>query len=165
MFDRPWPLYGARHEEKTMDPTIIQLPALFALLAFLASVIASTIRHRRELQLRADLHTRLLDRVTSAKEFVDLLATPAGRELAQSLLTTAAPAVGVHRAAQGLQIGIVLATVSVGCLSISVLVDFSDAVARQLFSVLGVIGLSLGVGYLLAAAAVHRYLAVSKNRT
>lgn len=148
-----------------MDPTIIQLPALFALLAFLAWVVASTLRHRRELQLRAEFHTRLLDRVASARDFADLLATPAGRELAQSLLTTAAPGVSLDRAVQALQIGIVITTVSVGLFSIGLFVDLADVVARQTFLVLGVVGLSLGVGYLIAAAAVHRYLAASKNRT
>ena len=136
-----------------------------AFLGVLVWVIRSLIDHRRWLRLsrvQAEVHTKLLDRLTTNEDLLAYIQSPAGRRflesapitLEQEPRMTSAP---VSRIIWSLQAGLVLAAVGGGFWLVQRNVSTE---AAEGFFVIGVLAFALGVGF--TASAVLAYVVSSR---
>lgn len=124
-------------------------------------VVRSIIDHRRWLRLsrvQAEVHTKLLDRLTTNEDLLTYIQSPAGRRFLESApitmdsepRTSPAP---VARILWSLQAGLVLAALGSGFWLVQHNVTPE---AAEGFFIIGVLALSLGVGF--TASAVLAYV-------
>jgi hypothetical protein len=122
----------------------------------LAWLIKIMLEHRawvRAFKTRTDVQNKLLDRLTPNEDLLAYLQTPPGKRLLEAapiVFDTSAPGVGgsVRRVLWAVQAGLVLAAGGVGVLFVSQHVD--PEVTQPLFAI-GVLALSLGIGFVLSA--------------
>lgn len=136
-----------------MDLTaVVALIAVFGSFSFLVWVVTDGIRRRRQLQVAADFHGKLLEKMQSPRELSDFLESPGGARFIDSIaMERTHPA---HRILRATQVGIVLGAAGIGCR----LVGAQALVAREAaegFVVLGILLMSVGVGYLISAGVSY----------
>jgi hypothetical protein len=125
-------------------------------------LIRYVVGHRRWLRsvkIQTDVHSRLMERFSSNDELMTYIQSPAGRQFLQGLpaapeLSSAPAAVAapLTRILWSVQAGVVLVCAGIGLLTIKQYMF--DEVAEMLL-VWGVLGLSVGVGFVLAAGASY----------
>ena len=119
--------------------------AFFAMIVLIIFVIAR--RRQAELRARAEFQKQILDKFSSGKEFAEFLGSEGSQRFLQSLSTHS---VGSRdRILRGMRAGIVLSVLGIGFLLLTGL--------RHGFVVPGVLFLALGAGFLISAAASHRF--------
>ena len=136
-----------------------------AFLGVVVWLVRAVIQHRRWLkasQVQADVHTKLMERMTTNEELLAYVQSPAGRRFLEAAPIQAeadAPRLGapVGPIIWSMMAGIVLATVGVG---FRLRRRYIGNDAQQAFIVVGVIILALGVGFILAS--VMAYLVSSR---
>lgn len=134
-------------------------------LGVLAWLVRAVIQHRRWLRLskvQADVHTKLMDRLTTNEELLAYIQSPAGRRFLESApiqQEADSPRLGapVGPIIWSLMAGIVLATVGVG---FRMAANSVTNEAQQAFTVVGVILLALGFGFIVAS--IMAYLVSSR---
>jgi hypothetical protein len=122
----------------------------------LAWLIKMLVEHRtwvRAYKAQTEMQNKLLDRLTPNEDLLAYLQTPAGKRLLESApiaFDASAPGMGgsVRRVLWAVQAGLVLAAGGGGVLFVSGHVD--PEVAQPLFAI-GVLALSLGIGFVLSA--------------
>ena len=127
-----------------------------ALISVLVWLVRAVIQHRRWLrssQVQADVHSKLMDRMTSNEELLAYIQSPAGRRFLEAAPPKPDAEVPGFSAPVGsilwsMMAGIVFATVGAGFRVAAGTIG--DDVQRA-FTVVGVILFSLGVGFLIAA--------------
>jgi hypothetical protein len=136
--------------------------ALLAVIAGVAYVITWVIRTaidyrrwNRVSKVQTDVHTKLLDRLTSNDDLMAYMQTPAGRRFLESAplaidSTTKPIGAPLSRILTSMQIGIVLAVGSLGLLFVGNWVV--EEIAQPLFAI-GVLALAVGAGFMASAAA------------
>lgn len=136
-----------------MDEVVLFI-SLFSALSFVVWTIVNFWIRRAHLRAVTDFNLRLLDRVGSIKDFNEFLQTDGGVKFMSSLTASTTVRQGGSPGSRILfasQAGIVLSALGVGLLTLQArLVDEQGAVG---FVITGVIALSIGVGFLLSAAA------------
>ena len=137
--------------------------AFFAILIWL---VRAVIQHRRWLRLskvQTEVHTKLMDRMTTNEELLAYIQSPAGRRFLESApiqQESDSPRMGaapVGPIIWSMMAGIVLATVGVG---FRFAANSVTNEAQQAFTVVGVILLALGAGFVVAS--VMAYLVSSR---
>jgi hypothetical protein len=132
-----------------------------AFIGVLAWLVRAVIQHRRWLRLsrvQAEVHAKLMDRLTTNEELLAYIQSPAGRRFLESAPmqpeTSDAPKLGapVGPIIWSMMAGIVLAMVGAG-FSFSARSISNEA--QQAFTVVGVIILALGAGFILASAMAY----------
>lgn len=155
------------------EPKSPELEALDALLGGMAGLLAfgtfigivawlvrAVIQHRRWLRqskVQADVHTKLMDRMSTNEELLAYIQSPAGRRFLESAPIqhdsdsprTAAP---VGPIIWSMMAGIVLGIVGVG---FRYAANSVANEAQQAFTVVGVILLALGAGFVTASAMAY----------
>ena len=132
-----------------------------AFLGVFVWVVRTIIDHRRWLRLsrvQAEVHTKLLDRLTTNEDLLSYIQSPAGRRFLESApitmeqepRTTTAP---ISRIIWSMQAGLVLAALGSGFWFVQQKVS---AEAAEGFFIIGVLALALGVGF--TASAVMAYV-------
>lgn len=129
-------------------------------LAWLLRTLIEQKRWSRLSRMQAEVHNKILDRFGSSEELLEYVRTPAGERFLESApiplhaaeRPTQSPP--VTRALWSIQIGVVAAAAALGALLVSGRLD--EEGSRALFA-LGMIGFSVGVGFI-AAAAVSLFL-------
>jgi hypothetical protein len=134
------------------------MAAFAAFLSLLVWLIRAVIDHRRWLRLsrvQTEVHTKLMDRLTSNDDLLAYIQSPAGRRFLESTpialdgepRPASAP---VARILWSLQAGIVLASLGAGfwLAKGNVMPEVSEG-----FYVLAVVGISLGVGFAISGIA------------
>ena len=127
-----------------------------AMIGLLTWVIKAVINHRRWIkssQVQADVHTKLMDRMSTNEELLAYIQSPAGRRFLEAAPIRPEPESPATNAPVGpiiwsMMAGVVLATVGGGFRVAAG--TLGDDVQRA-FTVVGIILLSLGIGFLLAA--------------
>jgi hypothetical protein len=137
-------------------PEVIILPALFFTIAYICSLATSAWQRRQRMRLVTEFNTRLLDRLGSVKDFGELLATEAGARLMRDLGSEPLSGGPQDRIMRAAQLSAVLICLGLGLLLLSFFSPFSPAPARETFDAVGMIALSLGVGFALSSAAAYR---------
>ena len=130
---------------------IVAILSVMGSVAFLTWVIIDGIRRKQQLRVLADFHNKLLERMSNGKELAEFMDSPGGLKLIDSISTERAhPA---HRVLRAVQIGIVLCAAGIGCRIIGWQTPFQQPEAAEGFVVLGIMLLSIGIGYLVSAGA------------
>jgi len=155
------------------QPTSPEMEALGGLLGGMAGLLAfgtflgitawlirAVIQHRRWLRLskvQTDVHTKLMDRMTNNDELLAYIQSPAGRRFLESApiqQEADSPRLGapVGPIIWSMMAGIVLATVGVG---FRFAANSVTNEAQQAFTVVGVILLALGAGFIVASGMAY----------
>ncbi len=136
-----------------MDLTsIVAITSVFGTLSFLVWVITDGLRRRRQLQVVSDFHNKLVEKMQTPKELSDFLDSPGGAKFMDSIaMERSHPA---HRILRATQVGIVLGAAGVGCRLVGAQ-NLIAAEATEGFVVLGILLMSIGVGYLVSAAVSY----------
>ena len=120
------------------------------------------IEHRRWLRLsrvQAEVHTKVMDRLTSNEDLLAYIQTPAGRRFLESApiavdgapRTHSAPVVSILWSLQG---GVVLIALGVGMWFLQMRGDVMQEVSQALY-VIGVIAAALGAGFVVSAVLAY----------
>jgi heme/copper-type cytochrome/quinol oxidase subunit 3 len=135
------------------------LAAFAAFLGVFAWLIRAIIQHRRWLkasQVQADIHTRLMERMTTNDELLAYVQSPAGRRFLEAApirpdteSVTSAPVTSI---VWSMMAGIVLATLGTGFRLAGTYIGDED---QKAFVVVGLIILALGVGFILASVMAY----------
>jgi len=155
---------------RQFDPEYEALGAMLAGIAiflgfggFLAVVtwlVRAVIQHRRWLkasQVQLQIHTKLMERMTTNEELLAYVQSPAGRRFLEAApikpemeTATNAP---VGSIVWAMMAGIVLATLGLGFRFAGVYIG--DADAQKALMVVGIIIMSLGVGFIVASGMAY----------
>lgn len=147
---------GQRMWEHTMEGFMIVFAFTFAAVV-LSWLIRTVIEHRRWSRVyrnQTEVHNKLLDRFSTNDELMAYIQTPAGKRFLESapIVVETAPAKAytapVSRILWSMQAGLVLAAAGVGFQFVSGSVEKE---VSQPFFALGVVGLAVGVGFVLSA--------------
>ena len=170
--------FGGYDYYERRTPMAPEIEALGVLLGGMAGFLAATafisvvvwlvravIQHRRWLRqskVQSDIHTKLMDRMTTNEELLAYIQSPAGRRFLESAPIQEADSPRVGGAPVGpiiwsMMAGIVLATVGIG---FRIAGQSVANEAQQAFSVVGVIVLALGAGFIISS--VMAYLVSSR---
>ena len=126
------------------------LPLMFIGIVYIFySLIESLLRHRRVGHM-IKLHERLLDKFSDAAEFAKLITTDAGQRYLSSM--TLEPMRPHGKVLRAMQAGVALLCLGSG---LALLDQFFPHEERALL-IAGVLTLSIGAGFLLAAFISHR---------
>ncbi|HYE86277.1 MAG TPA: hypothetical protein VEA16_07970 [Vicinamibacterales bacterium] len=158
--------YGSWQNQRQMDPTFEALGVLlggiavsFVLILFSAVIIwlvRSFIQHRRWIKtstVQAEVHTKLMDRMASNEELLAYVQSPAGRRFLEAAPVRADSEGASFSAPVGsiiwsLMAGLVLTVLGIGFRYAG---SFVKDDAHDAFAVVGVIILSLGIGFIVAS--------------
>ncbi len=134
-----------------LAPTII-LSIIACVLGLSVWVIATNIRRSRWGKQVADLHAKLLDRITGSQDLIAFLEGEAGRKYFESLAFDMKDS--VSRILNGIQAGVVLALVGLCLLVVRSAQD--DLATRKALLLIGAPLTALGIGFLVSAAISYR---------
>ena len=140
-----------------MSGDIIIPVALFVLVGYIVWVWVSATQRKQRLRLITEFHSRLLDKLGSVKDFGEFLQTDAGSRFMSDLAAEPAAAGPHDRILRATQVGIVLIFLGLGLLVLGFFWSpYAPESARQTFGAFGTISLSLGIGFVVSAAASYR---------
>ena len=125
--------------------------SLFSMIAFIVWTTSKT--RARVTEMRTAFQTRMIDKFSTAAEFVDFAKTPEGQRLIQGSSTGPTQQTKIFAA---LRTGIVLSSLGVGLLLLGFIGRLEDAAAAA--GIVGTIMLSLGLGFLLSAFVSRKLL-------
>ena len=131
-----------------------------AFISVVVWLVRAVIQHRRWLRqskVQAEVHTKLMDRMTTNDELLAYIQSPAGRRFLESAppQETEAPRLGgapVGPIIWSMMAGIVLATVGIG---FRLAAQSVANEAQQAFTVVGVIILALGAGFMISSVMAY----------
>ena len=130
---------------------VLGILSVFGSLSFLTWVIVDGLRRKQQLKVLSDFHNKLLDRIANGRELAEFMDSPGGTKFIESISTERNhPAQRVLRA---VQIGIVLCSAGIGSRFIGWQSSVIERDAAEGFTVLGIMLLSVGIGYLVSAGA------------
>jgi hypothetical protein len=133
----------------------VLFPTIFGSVVWAIYLIVGAFRTRQQVRLLSEFHTKLLERIGSARELGELLNTEGGRSLLHTLVVDQAPA-PQQRILRAAQAGTVLVTVGVGTwLALTFAVrDWPQGVGSAVFIIASVVT-AIGAGLLLSAKVAH----------
>jgi len=130
---------------------VIAILTVFGSVSFLTWVIVDALRRKGQLRVMSEFHNKLLDRINNGKELADFMDSPGGTKFIESISTERVhPA---HRVLRAVQVGIVLCAAGIGCRVVGWQSTLIEREAAEGFVILGIMLLSIGIGYLVSAAA------------
>lgn len=121
----------------------------FGMVAYMTKVFVDAFRRSRQMRIASEFHTKLLDRIGSAEEFGRLLQTEGGQRFIESISMERHDPLA--RVSGSLQTGIVMTVFSLGLIYLAGRVSQGN----EGFSILGVVFLTLGVGFIVSAASAY----------
>lgn len=146
------------HRDNSFDQIVepFAVMGVFALIAFALSWLVRTIieqkRWNRLSKIQTEVHNKILDRFGTSAELLDYVKTPAGSRFLESApipLYADQPSRQQPRVLWSIQAGIVIAAGALGMLLVSA--RFEAESGQGLFA-LGMISLSIGIGFVISAA-------------
>jgi hypothetical protein len=136
-----------------MRTEMIVAPSFFFMVGFIIWTSTTAWQRRQRLRLLMDFNTRLIDRLGSVSDFGEFAASEAGTKFLGSVMAEAPPLRPGERILRAIQVGIVSIALGFGLLSLG---WYFQAESNDAFIVVGVIALSLGIGFLLSSLASYR---------
>jgi hypothetical protein len=136
-----------------MGPELIIPPAFFFMVGFIVWITVTYVQRRNRLRALIEFNNRLIDRIGSVSDFSEFANSDAGGKFLNSVMADAPLVRPGERILRAIQIGIVLVVLSLGLLSLG---WYFQNEAHDGFVVIGVLALSLGVGFLLSSLASYR---------
>ena len=136
---------------------MIVLPALFGSIIWLVYIIVDGLRRRQQLRVVNEFHSKLLDRIGSASDFVDFFNSDAGSRFIESLSTErGAPAA---RIISSVQWGLTLLSLGIAIFILVSSRSYREEAADMLTFVATV---SVGVGSGMVVSSALSYLAARR---
>ncbi|HKE84891.1 MAG TPA: hypothetical protein VKB50_14115 [Vicinamibacterales bacterium] len=134
-------------------PEIIIVPSAFFMTGFIVYTIAEAFRRRSQARMVTEFHTRLLDRIGSAKEFGEFFASDAGRRFMDSLSSTetVSPQLRILRS---VQTGLVMLALGIGLFVLTIERQFSIEATDGL-TVTATVTAAIGAGLVLSTAITY----------
>ncbi|PYV16624.1 MAG: hypothetical protein DMG21_11155 [Acidobacteria bacterium] len=129
----------------------ITLPAMFITLAW---IVFSTVRRVMVARKQAELNSKLLEKFSSARDLTEFANSEAGKRFLESALIEQQKANPYGRILNSVQAGILLALAGIACFLIGRVMADPDAVRG--FAAFGTFFVTMGVGFLVSAAASYR---------
>jgi hypothetical protein len=140
-----------------MGSDIIIVPFIFSTIGFIVWVVVNGWQRRQQIKQLTDFNSRLLDRIGSVKDFSEFLQTDGGAKFMDRIAAGgSAPDVRMT-ILRSIQTGLVLLALGTGLLVLAWIFrqrfPFDES---EVFTVTGVISISLGIGFLLSGGASYR---------
>jgi hypothetical protein len=137
-------------------PEIIIVPFFFSTIGYIVWVLVTASQRKQRLRLVTEFHSKLLDKLGSVKDFGEFLQTDAGARFMKDLASEPAVTGATHeRILRAAQLGAVFSCLGLGLVLLGFFVDVPGRGQEGLTTV-GVVALSLGVGFAASAAAALR---------
>ena len=122
----------------------------FVMIAYIVQVLVEWRRQNSRVKLLTEFQTKLLDRMGNGQDFVAFFQSTGGERFLETIsLDRSNP---YDRVLRSMQAGVVALCLGIGFTSLAHMVDVEGTVG---FTIIGVIVLSLGLGFLLSAAAAY----------
>jgi hypothetical protein len=126
-------------------------------LSWLVKTLIAQRRWRQASRVQAEVHQKLMDRFTSSQELLAYIETPAGKRFLESAPIALEPeprpvSAPLARILWSIQVGLVLLTGGAGMHFVS---GRLEADAGLPLSVMGVVALSVGIGFVLSAVVSY----------
>jgi hypothetical protein len=139
-------------------PEVVIVPVIFGTIAYIVWVMVNGWQRRFQVKLATDFNSRLLDRIGSLKDFNEFLQTDGGEKLMNSLTVERTFTRPQDRILRAVQFGIILVMFALGLLGLRwyFAARYSTSDDFEALTIVGVIALSLGLGFLLSAGASYR---------
>jgi hypothetical protein len=115
-------------------------------------VVFSTIRRLKVARVQAEVHSKLIEKIGSGQDFLTFLDTESGKRLVASIGIEQPSRNPYNRILASVQAGVILVSVSIALLFIGV--NFADV--AEGFKILGLLGIALGIGFLISAGLTYR---------
>lgn len=135
-----------------MNSDIIIAVAVPSMVVSLFWIVFSTFRRYKIAKVQAEIHAKVLEKFGSSADLVAFVSSEAGKKFLESATIEQAPREPFARILTSVQLGIVLALGGLACLMVRHVVPESE----QGFMIFGTLVLTVGVGFLLSAAASYR---------
>jgi hypothetical protein len=135
---------------------LIVMPTMFVVGGWAFKTLLNFIQQRQLTKLHYGLQDRLLEKLGSSPEAIQYLHSDAGEKM--FALATKERTNPYARILSALQAGAVLSLLGLGFIVLRYMTPSQDAVEG--FTVIGVLGISLGLGFLASSAAAYVF---SKN--
>ncbi len=139
---------------------LIGIATFLSLMAWLAKNLIDHRRWLRISKIQTEVHSKLLDRLTSSEDLLAYIQSPSGRQFLDAAPAPAAAAsprtaisAPVNRILWSVQAGVVLALLGAGLWYARAQVSL-DEIAQPL-GVLGILSMFLGIGFALSAAIAY----------
>jgi hypothetical protein len=145
-----------------LEERILVVIVLLSAMTALYFIIAAGLKGRKAgilIRARAELQTKVLDRLGSGREVIEFSQSEGGKQFIEALSVESLegnPSKGspTERILGSIQKGIILTLLGLGFLALAW--KYHREGPGDLFTVIGVVGLSLGVGFLLSAGVSFR---------
>jgi hypothetical protein len=128
---------------------IIVMPTMFVIMGWAFKALLNFVQQRQLTKLHYALQDKLLEKLGSSPEAVEYLHSDAGEKMFE--LASKERANPYTRILTALQAGAVISLLAVGFLFLRGMVSEGS----EAFSVIGVLGLCLGLGFLASSAAAY----------
>jgi hypothetical protein len=138
-----------------MHSEVIIAPAAFTMIAFIVWTVVTGWQRQQQVKRMAEFNGRLVERLGSVKDLAEFLQTDGGSKMLNSFTIERASTSVRERVLRGSAIGVVCIALSVGLLILGAHYAYED---HEGFTIMGVIALSLGLGFA-ASSAVSYFLA------
>jgi len=140
-----------------MGSDIIIVPFIFSTIGFIVWVVVNGWQRRQQIKQLTDFNSRLLDRIGSVKDFSDFLQTDGGAKFMDRVAAGGTPPDVRMTILRAIQTGLVLLALGAGLLVLSwIFRERFPFAESEVFTVTGVIAISLGIGFLLSGVASYR---------
>jgi hypothetical protein len=120
----------------------------FIVTGWIVRTVVDSNRRKERIKTFTEFYGRLLDRMSSPKDFGEFLQTPGGQRFLDTL--TVERDHPIERVLRAVQVGLVLLMLGLGFMAAGTQVDWSDQAPLR---VIGIICMMTGVGFLLSATA------------
>ena len=130
---------------------IVGIVSVFAVAGWIVRTLVVNLRQHKIARIQADMQTRLLEKFGSSQEMLAYLQSDAGRRFLESATIERTRPHG--RILGSLQAGIILCLAGIAFL---VLEPMMFEGTEEGFLFLGVLGLAVGIGFLLSGAVAYR---------
>lgn len=148
-----------------MGSEIIIVPFIFSTIGFIVWVAVNGWQRRQQVKLLTDFNSRLLERIGSVKDFSEFLQTDGGAKFMDRVTAGGTPPDVRMTILRAAQTGLVLLALGAGLLLLAWILrarfPFGDS---EVFTITGVIALSLGLGFLLSGGASYRLASGMQRR-
>ena len=133
-------------------PEVIIAPAAFTMVAFIVWTVVTGWQRHLQVKHMAEFNGRLVERLGSVKDLAEFLQTEGGSKMLNSFTIERAATTVRERVLRGSAIGIVCIALSIGFLVLGRLYTWED---HEGFTIIGVIALSLGLGFVVSSAVSY----------
>jgi len=136
-----------------MNPDLIIIPAMFGTFGFIVWVIVDGFRRRQQTRVFTEIHSKLLDRIGTAKEFGEFFGSDAGQQFLNSLSSSEAGAPQI-RILRSMQTGLVLVLLGIALFLLVTVRSFSIE-AVDGFVVIATAATAIGTALLISTAVSY----------